>query len=217
VLARWLDFYWYPGTILAAGTKGFHILFDDGDQRILTRADMMPLAIEEGEQVFIRPKNEQQRVYVPAAVTRVQGEIIDVELEDGSRETNTRVSRARFWRCPFGMTHFAFDEGDRVLACDCDGFIYPADIVSVEDDRIIVQFMDGPERMLTPELIRKFDLGQGMKVEGRWKGGPSYFPGVLAEVDGERAHIHYDDGDKEWTSIRLIRLLKKPPRSADRA
>jgi hypothetical protein len=206
VLARWLDFFWYPGTLLGIGVKGFHVLFDDGDQRIVQEASIMPLVVEEGEQIFIRPKNQPQRIYTPATVTRVHGESIDVELEDGEHESNTRVSRARFWRSPVPFTNFAFEEGDRVLAQDCDDCVYPAEILSVQHDRVMVQFLDGPERMLTPELVRRFELRTGAKVECRWKGGPHYFPGVLSKVEGERAHVRYDDGDEEWTSIRLVRI-----------
>jgi len=211
VLARWLDFFWYPGSILALGTKGFHILYDDGDQRVVHHANLMPLTVEEGESLFIRPKNEPQRMYHPAHVTRVSGETIDVEFEEGTRETNTRVTRARFWRCPVRVTNFPFDEGDRVLAYDCDGCVYPAEIVSINDDRVIVQYLDGPERMLTPELIRRFDMKVGMKVECRWKGGPNYLPGKLTKVEGERVHMHYDDGDEEWNSIRLVRIPPENP------
>src|SRR5262249_51702825 len=211
VLARWLDFYWYPGTILGIGSKGIHVLFDDGFQRVLQESGLMPLLVEEGEALFVRRKDDQQRVYSPAVATRVKGETFDVEYEDGQSETNTRVSRARFWRCPVRVIAFPFDEGDRVLACDCDDCIYPAEIVSIQEDRVLVHFLDGPERLLTPELIRKFDLSPGTRVECRWKGGTAYFAGVLRQADGDRVLIHYDDGDQEWTSVRLIRVPKSMP------
>ena len=214
VLARWFDYFWYPGTILAMGERGYHVLFDESDQRVVQDFMLMPLVIEEGEHLEVRPKNESQRIYMPAVVQRVHGEMLDVELEDGSHENNLRVTRARFWRCPVGAAAFAFEEGDRVLAYDSDDCIYPAEIVSIQDEqRIIVQYLDGPERMLTPELIRRFDIKSGMKVESRWSGAPHYFPGTIAKVDGERVHVKYDDGDDEWTSIRLVRI---PPKSGVR-
>jgi hypothetical protein len=212
VLARWLDFYWYPGTILNMGQRGIHVLYDDGDQRVVQEAMLMPLAIEEGEQIYIRPKNEPQRLYSQATVLHAHGEMLDVEFEDATLENNTRVSRARFWRCPVGVPASHFEEGDRVLAYDGDDCMYPADIVQVEDDtRIIVQYLDGPERMLTPELVKRFDLRPGLKVECRWSGGPHYFPGSIDKVDGERIHIKYDDGDDEWTSVRLFRIPARRP------
>ncbi|MBM3995489.1 MAG: hypothetical protein FJ303_15240 [Planctomycetes bacterium] len=212
VLARWLDFYWYPATILNMGERGIHILFDNNDQRVGPEAVLMPLAVEEGEHIEVRPKNELQRIYVPAHVNHVDGEKIDVELEDNSRETNVRVSRVRFWRCPVGVPAFEFAEGDRVLAYDGDDCVYPAEIVSIEDDtRIIVQYLDGFERMLTPELIRRFEIRPGMKIECRWSGGPHYFPGTLSKIEGDRIHVKYDDGDDEWTTVRLFRFPAKRP------
>lgn len=210
VFARWLDYYWYPGTILGLGQKGIHILYDDGDQRIVQELHLMPLVVEEGEHIFIRPKSQPQLMYTPGVVTRASGEIIDVRLDDGTEETNTKVSRARFWRCPVGMGSFPFEESQRVLAFDSDEFLYPAEIVSIDDDRVIVQYLDGPEKMLTPELIRKFELRAGTKIECRWKGGPNYFPGKLDKVEGERVFIKYDDGDEEWTSVRLVRVPPAP-------
>lgn len=206
VLGRWFDFFWYPATILALGTKGYHLLFDDGDQRVVTEIGLMPLAVEEGEELFIRPKNQPQRIYTPARVLRVHGEVIDVELEDGTQETNQKVSRARFWRCPVGFQSLPFDEGDRVWAQDVDGCTYPAEILSIDHDKIIVHFLDGPERMLTPELLKRFDLRVGTAIECRWKGGQMYFPGKISQIEGDRVHINYDDGDKEWTTVRLVRL-----------
>lgn len=212
VLARWVDFFWYPGTILAMGERGIHVFFDNGEQWIVQEIGLMPLVIEEGEEIQIRPKTEPQRVYAAATVTRVDGEKLDVEYEDATSETNMRVTRARFWRCPVGIGAFPFEEGDRVLAYDCDEYIYPAEIVAIQDDhQIIVQYLDGLERMLTPELIKRFDLRPGLKVECRFSGGPHSFPATLTKVDGERIHVKYDDGDDEWTSIRLFRIAPKKP------
>ena len=212
VLVRWLDFFWYPGTILSMGTKGYHILYDDGDQRVVQEPALMPLAVEEGERIQIRPKSQPQRVYAPAVVTHADGESLDVAYEDGEHETNTKVSRARFWRCPVATGAFPFEEGDRVLAYDIDACVYPAEILSLQDDRVIVQYLDGPQRMLTPELIRRFDLRAGGRIQCRRKGGPRYLPGVLAQIEGDRALVRYDDGVEEWTSVRLVRI--EPERSA---
>lgn len=211
VLARWLDFFWYPGTILGMGERGVHIFYDNGEQHIVPEIAIMAITVEEGERISIRAKNEPQRVYMDATVTRVDGEKLDVDLEDGAAETNTRVSRARFWRCPVGVPVFPFEEGDRVLAYDSDQCVYPADIVSMQDDEhIIVQYLDGPERMLTPELIKKFDVKSGLKIECRFSGNPHYFPGTITKVDGDRIFVKYDDGDEETTSIRLFRI--PPPK-----
>ena len=66
--------------------------------------------------------------------------------------------------------------------------------------------------VVTPELVKRFDLRVGTVVEGRWSGGPHYFPGKIDKVEGERVHIKYDDGEDEWTTIRLVRI---PPKRVD--
>ncbi len=208
VLGRWFDFYWYPATILALGTKGTHLLFDDGDQRVVGERGLMTLDVEEGEELFIRPKNQPQRIYTPARVLRIDGEVIDVEHEDGTQETNQKVSRARFWRCPVGVK-LTFEEGERAWAEDIDGYTYPAEVLSIDNDKVLVHFLDGPERMLTPELIRPFKIEIGTAVECRWKGGQTYFPGKITQIDGDRVHLAYNDGDQEWTTVRLVRLPPK--------
>jgi hypothetical protein len=33
-------------------------------------------------------------------------------------------------------------------------------------------------------------------------------------MEGDRIHLAYDDGDKEWTTVRLVRLLPREVRPA---
>ena len=38
---------------------------------------------------------------------------------------------------------------------------------------------------------------------------PSVFPGEVASCKGEVIHVHYDDGDEETTSVRLVRWVRR--------
>src|SRR5262249_53070491 len=49
------------------------------------------------------------------------------------------------------------------------------------------------------------------RVFGRWQGGPLYYPGTVTAKRGEEIHIHYDDGDEEWTTLSMVRLDRGPP------
>jgi len=166
----------------------------------------MPLVIEEGEGIQIRPRDEGRLRYAQATVTRVDGEVIDVQYEDGELEYNMRVSRARFWRSPVGMSACPFSEGNRGLAHEIDGYWYPGSVVLIRDDRVCVQYFDGPQRDLTPERLRPMNLQVGSRVECRWKGGQRHYPGEIRQKEGDRIYIVYDDGDREWTTIRLVRV-----------
>lgn len=47
----------------------------------------------------------------------------------------------------------------------------------------------------------------GDRVEANWLGKGTYYSGKIAEVDGEKYHIHYDDGDKEWTTAGFMKAV----------
>lgn len=108
--------------------------------------------------------------------------------------------------------------GDRVLAhWPPEPFFYPATVRKVDARdadrrRYFIQFDDGDSAWLFDRQVRSFALPDGARVEGRWKGGPGYFPGRITgqkTAHGEiTIHISYDDGDKEWTTTRFVRLEK---------
>jgi hypothetical protein len=206
VLGRWLDLWWYPATILYEENGRYQVQFDDGDQGLLMDNQILPLQPEVGEAVQCRPKEEVQLRYRPGRITRVAGEVLDVEFDDGDGETNTSVSRVRLWRCPVVVTDFPFHEGDRVLGALPDGYLYPADLLISDSDRVVLQFLNGIQGAVTPELVSALSVETGMRVEGRWRGGQEYFPGEIDRLKGERLHVRYDDGDEEWTTVRLIRI-----------
>jgi hypothetical protein len=215
VLARWVDLYWYPATIINLDARGSTVLYDDGEQRTVTDAQLMPISVEEGERIFMRPRGETQLIYFPAVVTRVDGETVDVEFEasdamEAHAETNLKVGRARFWRCPRGVTAGSWQEGDRVFALLDEAYWYPAEIVSLEEDRLGLQVLSGGDVFVTPELIRQIDIKPGARVECRWQGAEDYYPGIIARLlGGDKIQLAYDDGATEMTVIRLIRVPRE--------
>jgi hypothetical protein len=206
VLGRWLDLWWYPATILYEENGRFQVQFDDGDRGNLLDGQILPLHLEVGEEVQCRPKEEVRLMYRPGKITRVAGEILDVEFDEGDAETNTTVSRVRLWRCPALLAEFPFHEGDRVAGLLPDGYRYPADLLIHDGDRVVLHFLNGMQVTLTPELVSKLSVQAGMRVEARWRGGDDYFLGIVDQLQGERLHIRYDDGDHEWTTVRSLRI-----------
>ena len=215
VLARWVDLYWYPATVINLDARGSTVLYDDGEQRTVTDAQLMPITVEEGERIFMRPRGETRLLYFPAVVTRVDGETVDVEFEaldamEAHAETNVKVGRARFWRCPRGVSAGNWQEGDRVFALLDEAYWYPAEIVSLEDDRLGLQLLFGGDVFVTPELIRKLEIKPGAHVECRWQGAEHYYPGIIARLlGGDKIQLAYDDGATETTVIRLIRVPRE--------
>lgn len=59
------------------------------------------------------------------------------------------------------------------------------------------------------------DFNVNDRVECRWKNGSKWYSGVIAEKTGKQVFIHYDDGDKEHTTISKCRKLgDAPPRGS---
>jgi DNA repair Crb2-like protein len=98
--------------------------------------------------------------------------------------------------------------GDRVLAkwpVEKDWW-YPGVVVGTGLVGLEVQFDDGDRTSVTDEEYRPLQLGIGSRVYCRWKGGGEYYPGKVSMAVGDAIHVEYDDGDKETTSVSMVRV-----------
>ena len=97
--------------------------------------------------------------------------------------------------------------GTRVLAHWApDGFLYPGTILEERGGQYRIGFDDGERAWVTTDGLAPLDVSEGTRVFGRWQGAPAYYPGTVAEQDGERLRIQYDDGDEEWTTVAMVRV-----------
>lgn len=83
---------------------------------------------------------------------------------------------------------------------------YPGTIVGGGDGSVVVQYDDGDRTELQTDEVGPLMLGVGARVYVRWQTGPAYYPGRISEVLGSAIHVNYDDGDREWTTIGLVRV-----------
>jgi hypothetical protein len=89
---------------------------------------------------------------------------------------------------------------------------YPGVVVSDAGQAKEVQFDDGGRATLTDSQMIPLSIGVGSRVYCRWKGGQQYFGGVVSSAVGSCIHVDYDDGDKESTSIAMVRVNKSDMR-----
>ena len=83
---------------------------------------------------------------------------------------------------------------------------YPGTIVAIEGDLFDVIYDDGDRANLTLEQVKPLTIGVGTRVYANWKAGGIYYPGRVAQAVGEAIFVEYDDGDKENTAVRMIRI-----------
>src|SRR5439155_1429766 len=81
VLACWHDLFWYPGVVVSVNGRRLHILFDDGDQAMVTPDKIKPLEFKPGDRVCTRRGGGP--IYYPGEITRINGEVIHVNYDDG--------------------------------------------------------------------------------------------------------------------------------------
>jgi len=95
--------------------------------------------------------------------------------------------------------------GQRVLGqCVAEGMLFPGTIFDYDKSRYHVHFDNGQKAWLKTEKITELDLKIGSQVFARRQGGEVFFAGTIVGQNGERIHIRYQDGDKEWTRIGMV-------------
>lgn len=97
------------------------------------------------------------------------------------------------------------------------GSWYPAKVTNVNDDqsKCYIRY-DGYgsnwDEWVSADRYRKAGgaapsgaIAQGSSVECLWKNGRTWYSGVVAEKTGNAVFIHYNDGDKEHTTVDKCR------------
>lgn len=106
----------------------------------------------------------------------------------------------------------AYKIGDRVECNWKDGNrYYSGRVAAMEGPKLFIQYDDGDKEHTMESKCRPLATGnalvQGSRVECRWKNGSTWYKGVIAEKTGQQVFIHYNDGDKENTTLDKCRGL----------
>ncbi len=201
--------FWYPGTVKHSDGTRYFVLFDDGEDALLPAAELARLEWQAGDRVFVRAATS--RAYTAATVSGKDGDALQVRFDDGRQEW---TSAARLRVDPAARRPALAEEeaapqwtpGDAVLACGPDSFWYPGAVLALRGRQVHVVLDDGNQLLAEPGQLRKLTVEIGDAVQGRWQGGPEFFPGEVTRRDGQVVQIRYEDGDEEVTLLRLLRL-----------
>jgi predicted lipoprotein with Yx(FWY)xxD motif len=87
------------------------------------------------------------------------------------------------------------------------GHFYPVVVTgSAPDGRVSVVYADGDMEWVQPGVIRPDVIGVGTRLEARVRTWPRFFPGRVTQRIGHAVFVEFDDGDRQWTSIGLVRV-----------
>ena len=215
------DLAWYPGTVKLfvpdLGVSGVYgVLFRDRDFALV-----FPHEILDARTIELKPGD---RILVPAGKSHVHGRFQGEEAS--SSKTRKNADAVNYANRKIKVVLDAPLEGMNVeIALQDVGLIRQRSenddaAVWSPEDFVYARFPEGrniesrllsvsrkrPEPTADPIPLgddsRSFTLGA--VVQCRWNGGSKYYQGKITEIDGNRIHIDYDDGDKEWTTADMI-------------
>jgi len=202
------DDFWYPATIRHIKDDRYFVIYDDGEDGFVSAKQMMPLNLEVGARLFAQRASATE--YQPAEIIDKQGDDLHVAFDAGGMQwtppAKVRVQPGMPHKSSPQVQELSWTIGDRVLACWFDLFWYTGAILSVEGSQVKVVFDHGGFAHLPGHHVHALELMPGLAVQGRWRAGPEFYPGKIDRIDGEIAHVVYDDGDEETTLIRLLRV-----------
>ena len=98
--------------------------------------------------------------------------------------------------------------GDRVLARwpQETEWWYPGVVCEANGVEVLVQYDDGDRSQVHVDLVRPLELKVGTRIQCRYQGGKAFYPGQVAGVVGSAIQVDYDDGDKESSSVSMVRV-----------
>jgi hypothetical protein len=203
------EVYWYPGTIRHSDGQRFYIIFDDDEDGFALPGDMTACQFELEDRIEVY--QAASGGYLAARVTQADGpESVRVRYPN-KEEQSVPLTKVRvqpdLWKHP-DPAQFRWSVTDRVLACWYDLDWYPGIVLAVQHDRLSILFDSGTQAVLPLAKVRPFRIAAGERVMCRRGAGHDYYTGQLAEVDGEKVQVRYDDGSVETTSARLLRLRR---------
>jgi hypothetical protein len=235
VLAMWEPEWQYPGTVGDVKGQSLFIFYDDGSRDWVPVAAVRPLDVQPGSRVFCRfragplfyPATVQTRNGDQLLLRYDHGGIewsvvAYIRVSSGTtvpgavaaHQAGSSPERGDFHdrglqvndHGPAWTGSQPWTIGERVLAPTGDGWLYPAVVAETRGFQTLVWFDSGSKTWMDADELRHLDITVGSRVYCRWMGGTIYYGGRVKEQHGEQIFIHYDDGDKEWNTIGLVRI-----------
>jgi hypothetical protein len=202
ILGRWTNGWWYPARV--GGVRGdvYDLVFEDGDRLSVHADGIGRFDWRAGSQIHCRPGGSGG--YRDATVAMVNGAQVMVGYGGGAHET-TGVHNCRSRTAGAFAARTGYARNQPVLAQWSNGWWYAARISGWNSEVYHVAFEDGDTANLRPNRISGHVWRPGSRVQCKWRGGDTYYDGVIAARNGTAVRVHYDDGDREDTYLAYCR------------
>jgi hypothetical protein len=215
---------YYPGQITQKKSDNIHVQYDDGDQEWTTldrvrrpgaaggtaavtiRAVPSP-DIRVWDRVMGRPDG---RTECAGRVCFREGKSIHV-LYDGGSDVWTSVDEVRLLSDKGGQgarSPARWNSGDRVLACWGVELVwwYAGTVVQRQGNQLGIAYDDGDRGEVHEDLVTTLNWSVGDRVFARTAQRTGYRSGTISRQKGNDIQVQYDDGQKEWSLVKYVRV-----------
>jgi ribosomal protein L21E len=211
VWAEWRPNSWYHGKIAKVDGKDFHIAFDDGDTAIVDGSrialDRVPRKNMLKVETRVLAKFKQGHFY-PGKIANIGGDRYGIKFDDGDGDT-VALDDLRL----IGTTaQEKITVGEVVWAEWRPNSWYHGRIAKVDGKDLHIAFDDGDtavvdgSRIALDRVPRKNMLKVETRVLAKFKQG-HFYPGKIANINGDRYGIRFDDGDGDTVALDGLRLI----------
>jgi hypothetical protein len=97
-----------------------------------------------------------------------------------------------------------YNIGDSVFAFwKASGLYHLGTVVEVGSGQYHIVFEDGDQGAVSENELMRPDLNVGSQVIAMWT-DKKFYPGTVQKIVGRALFVHFDDGDRGWTSFAGI-------------
>jgi nitrite reductase/ring-hydroxylating ferredoxin subunit len=147
--------------------------------------------------------------YYPGKVASEEGGKLFIHYNDGDKEHTTAANCRPGGAAASG----ALVKGSAVECLWKNGRTwFPGVIAEKTGKQVFIHYNDGDKEHTKVDKCRARGgvapsgaMEKGSAVSCNWKGGGTWYPGVIADKTGDAVFIHFNDGDKEHTKLSMCR------------
>ncbi|HHF58619.1 MAG TPA: tetratricopeptide repeat protein, partial [Thermoplasmatales archaeon] len=108
----------------------------------------------------------------------------------------------------FGNRNDPYKKGNTIFVLWDTGHYYPATVISSVENEVYFKLMGFTDQQWVDKTgTKQAELSCGDMIECRWKKEEKFYQAEIVRVNGNNLYVKYNDGEKEHTTISMIRLV----------
>ncbi len=108
----------------------------------------------------------------------------------------------------FGNRNDPYKKGNTIYVLWDTGYYYPATVISSIENEVYFKLMGFTDQQWVNKTgTKQAELSSGDMIECRWREEEKFYQAEIMRINGNSLYVKYNDGEKEHTTISMIRLI----------